>query len=31
MSPKRPLQTSGELLRRDYRRRWNPANPDKVR
>lgn len=31
MSQKRPLQTFGELLRRDYRRRWKRANPDKVR
>lgn len=31
MSAKRPLQTLGDVLRRDYKRRWRRANPDKAR
>jgi len=30
VSAKKPLQTLGDVLRRDYRRRWKRANPDKV-
>jgi len=31
VSAKRPLQTFDQLLRRDYKRRWRKANPDKTR
>jgi hypothetical protein len=31
MSQRKPLQTLGDVLRRDYRRRWKRANPEKVR
>lgn len=28
---KRPLQTLGDVLRRDYKRRWRAKNRDKTR
>lgn len=28
---RKPLQTIGDVLRRDYRRRWKRSNPEKVR
>jgi hypothetical protein len=31
VSQRKPLQTLGDVLRRDYRRRWKRANPEKVR
>lgn len=31
MSARKPLQTIGDVLRRDYKRRWRAKNPDKVR
>lgn len=31
MSAKKPLQTIGDVLRRDAKRRWRRANPDKCR
>jgi len=31
VSAPRKLETLGDVLRRDYKRRWRKANPDKVR
>ena len=31
MSAPRKLQTLGDVLRRDYKRPWRRANPDKAR
>lgn len=31
MSAPRKLETLGDVLRRDYKRRWRRKNPDKVR
>lgn len=31
MSQRKPLQTLGDVLRRDYKRRWRARNAEKVR